>query len=315
MQAATALAALLATAMPQDPPVQDPAAQDPTETRVEDIVVLGRPLDEAARDFVYSLTVPARGRGLARWRDTVCVGVVNLRGEAAQYLVDVISTRAEDLGLEIGGPGCSPNVIITFADDGGGMARAMVEAEPAAFRVGGSGMDLGRTALGRFQEGDAPVRWWHMALPIHAETGRIAVRIPGEVDNEGNPSAPTLSTFGSMLTTSVRDDLNKVIIVVDVDGVAHLTGPQLADYLSMVALAQIDPRGEIEGFPTILNVLDDPAVTDSMTDWDLAFLRALYRDDRALRRNPAVLASGIASDLARTLKAEPVNDDAEQAGD
>lgn len=304
MLAATALAALLATAAPQDPPVQDPPVQDPAEIRVEDIIVLGRPLDEAARDFVYSLSVPALGRGLARWRDTVCVGVVNLRGEAAQYLIDVISTRAGDLGLRTGDPGCSPNVIITFADDGAGMARAMVEAEPAAFRVGGSGMDLGRAALGRFQEGDAPVRWWHMSLPINSETGRIAVRIPGETDNEGNPSAPSISTFGSLLTTIIRDDLNKVIVIVDVDGVAHLTGPQLADYLAMVSLAQIDPRGDTTGFPTILNVLDNPAVADGMTDWDLAFLEALYRDDRALRRNPAMLASGIASDLAGKLRSE-----------
>jgi len=304
MLAATALAALLATAAPQDPPVQDPPVQDPAEVRVEDIIVLGRPLDEAARDFVYSLSVPARGRGLARWRDTVCVGVVNLRGEAAQYLIDVISTRAGDLGLRTGDPGCSPNVIITFADDGAGMARAMVEAEPAAFRVGGSGMDLGRAALGRFQEGDAPVRWWHMSLPINSETGRIAVRIPGETDNEGNPSAPSISTFGSLLTTIIRDDLNKVIVIVDVEGVAHLTGPQLADYLAMVSLAQIDPRGDTTGFPTILNVLDNPAVADGMTDWDLAFLEALYRDDRALRRNPAMLASGIASDLAGKLRSE-----------
>jgi len=308
MLAATALAALLATAMPEAPGVQDPPVQDPTETRVEDIVVLGRPLDEAARDFVYSLSVPARGRGLARWRDTVCVGVVNLRTEAAQYLVDVISTRAEDLGLRIGAPGCSPNVVITFTDDGGAMARAMVEAEPAAFRVGGSGMDLGRAALGRFQEGDAPVRWWHMALPINSETGRIAVRIPGEVDSEGNPSAPTLSTFGSLLTTIIRDDLNKVIVIVDVDGVSDLTAPQLADYLSMIALAQIDPRGDTSGFPTILNVIDNPAAADSMTDWDQAFLRGLYRDDRALRRNPAMLASGIASDLAGTLRSERQDD-------
>ena len=43
---------------------------------------------------------------------------------------------------------------------------------------------------------------------------------------------------------------------------------------------------------------------DSMTDWDLAFLEALYRDDRAMRRNPAVLATSIASDLARDLRAE-----------
>lgn len=303
MLAATALAALLITTAPQDP-VPGASVQDPNETRVDDIVVLGRPLNEAARDFVYSLAVPARGRGLARWRDTVCVGVVNLRGEAAQYLADVISTRAEDLGLKVGAPGCSPNVVITFADDGAEMARAMVRAEPAAFRVGGSGMDLGRAALGRFQEGDAAVRWWHMALPINSETGRIAVRIPGETDNEGNPSAPSISTFGSLLTTIVRDDLNKVIVIVDVDGVAHLTAPQLADYLSMVALAQIDPRGDTSDFPTILNVLDNPAATDSMTDWDLAFLEALYRDDRAMRRNPAVLASSIASDLARGLRAE-----------
>lgn len=303
MLAATALAALMITTAPQDP-VPGASVQDPTETRVDDIVVLGRPLNEAAREFVSSLSVPARGRGLARWRDTVCVGVVNLRGESAQYLVDVISTRAEGLGLKVGAPGCSPNVVITFAEDGAEMARAMVRAEPTAFRVGGSGMDLGRAALGRFQEGDAAVRWWHMALPVDPYSGAIAVRLPGQTDSEGNPSAPMISSLGSRLTTTIRDDLSKVIVIVDVDGVGHLTGPQLADYLAMVALAQIDPRGDTSGFPTILNVVDDPAATDSMTAWDLAFLEALYRDDRSMRRDPTHLVSSIAADLARGLRAE-----------
>ena len=116
--------------------------------------------------------------------------------------------------------------------------------------------------------------------------------------------APADGTYVVDTTAMTITGPSTLVTGTDVDGVAHLTGPQLADYLSMVSLAQLDPRGEIAEFPTILNVLDNPAVADSMTDWDLAFLEALYRDDRALRRNPAVLASGIASDLARGLRAE-----------
>ena len=59
-------------------------AQETPETTVEDIVVLGMPLREQVETFVDDVTAPATGWGPARWdeRRGICVGVVNLRGDA-----------------------------------------------------------------------------------------------------------------------------------------------------------------------------------------------------------------------------------------
>ncbi|MDP2117219.1 MAG: hypothetical protein Q8J71_07465, partial [Brevundimonas sp.] len=74
----------------------------------------------------------------------------------------------------------------------------------------------------------------------------------------------------------IRDDLNKVIIVVDLDRIDGVMLPQLADYLALVALAQVDPDGDTSRFSTILNLFDDPEGSPGLTGWDRAYLEALY---------------------------------------
>jgi len=76
----------------------------------------------------------------------------------------------------------------------------------------------------------------------------------------------------------IRDDLLKVLMLVDVDRVGPVNIAQLGDYLIMAAYAQIDPEGDTEGFDTILNLFDDPAVP-GLTAWDSSYLAALYAAD------------------------------------
>lgn len=277
--AAALLAALLIVpAAAQETPALQ--ADTEAETRVdEEVVVRGRRLSEIefdirlyVRDFLESVTAPARGRGYARWNRRVCIGVHNLENTAAQYIVDRISSLALDVGLETGEPGCSPHVNILFATDAAEMASLMVESQPRVFRPAGgnAGTDLGLVALDDFVKSDRAVRWWHVSLPVDARTGVVAMAMPGQ-------GAPTIAVAGaSRIHSGIRDDLQYVIIIVDATKLSGKTWQQLADYLAVVSLAQIDPKTDPEEYDSILNLFTNPVAYSGLTDWDRSFVRALY---------------------------------------
>jgi len=296
---ALAFAAALASApMTEAAPVQQaspatvrtPGADAPTD--LEDIVVEGRRLEEATHAFVDEVGQPARGRGLARWRDGVCIGVVNLRGETAQYIVDRVSTVAQDLGLKPGAPGCAPSVLIIATVDSNAFTEAFVSRRPRLFVVGGSGMDLGRNALRRFETTERPVRWWNVSAPVDGDTGDIAVRLPGQ-------DAPIIATRQpSRFSTQIVDDTKRVFVIVDIDKINGVTLAQLGDYLAMVTLAQVNPDADTSGYATVLNLFNDPERTEGLTNWDLAYLRGLY-DAQRTRLNLHANSSEIASTIIR----------------
>ncbi|MDI1326684.1 MAG: hypothetical protein PSV23_07770 [Brevundimonas sp.] len=286
------------------PPVQEPAAQ--SATILEDVVVEQRRLEEFVQDFVGQVAAPAPRRGLARWQGGICVGVINLRNEAGQYIADRISRVGMDLGLTPGDPGCKPNIVVAFTADGAELASSLVGRNRRAFRMGGS-VNRDIVALRAFETSDAPVRWWHVSIPVDSETGDRAIRLPGDVNpSTGQPSAPVISVFAaSRLNSQIRDDMNKVMIIVDVDGMAATNLNQLADYLTFVALAQVDPDAQTAGYDTILNVFNAPQSVDGLTEWDMSYLSSLYRVQDAPQRrvNPAAQATSMASDMIRDRRA------------
>ena len=287
MMLVAALAAALMTVSPQAAPQQVPPAQAPaTEAPValEDVTVTGRSLDTLIEEFVTEVAEPNPNRGLARWRGSFCVGVANLKGEAAQYLVDRISTVGEDLGLRKGAPGCRPNVLIVATDEASAVAQAMVRERRSRVRLGAGGTDRGLTALRDFQETERPVRWWQQTMLIDSQTGQRAQRIPGEcrppcqtIDHE----VPGVSIFAaSRLNTQLVNDSQRMVVIIDATKVSDLSILQLADYIAMISLAQIDPDAETGRYASILNVMDDPEAAESLTTWDLTYLRGLYEAER-----------------------------------
>lgn len=261
--------ALLLNLTPLDRAQEPPPEQD-EPAQVDDVVVHGQRLEEITRQFTRAVAAPARGRGAAVWRDRICVGAVNIRAEAAQYIVDRVSTVAQDLGVATGPPGCRPNVFIIGAADAAGMITAAIQARPRNFVVGAGGMDRGYSALNETATADRPVLWWHVSLPVMTDSGHRAVRLPGE------PQVPYAKLrSASRLNQPIHDELQRVIIVFGVDGMQGATLEQLADYFSMVALAQVDPYADTSGFDTVLNLFSETS-SPGLTDWDWAYLRALY---------------------------------------
>jgi len=269
----------------QEPPPQTPPARP--SAQLDDVVVEGRQLEALVRNFVTEVSQPANNRGLARWNRPICVGAVNLRNGVGQYVVDRISDVARELEVEAGEPGCRPNILIVAADDGAALASAIVEDRPRNFDLRHNGTDAGTRAFRNFRTGDQPVRWWQISMPIDSDTGDRAVRLPGD----GAP--PVIRVFSaSRLRTQIRDDMLRSVIIVDVERLAGANLVQLADYLALVALAQVDAEADTSAFPTILNLFEDPASAPAgLTDWDRSYLTALYEHDQLrINRNSQVRA-------------------------
>jgi hypothetical protein len=226
-------------------------------------------------DFIIEIGDPAsRGRGYARWRDRLCVGVYNLPDQTvAQYIADKITVTALESGLKTGSPGCQPNLHIIFSPDARELASTMVEDSPSMFRPFGNteGTTQGVAALEQFKTSEAPVRWWQITMVVD-ETGQPAIELPGL-------GTPVVRGVASRLKSPINDAIWGSLIIVDAGKLDNVKWPQLADYLAMVSLAQVDSNARPSGYDSILNLFSAGNPPRGMTDMDRTYLRALYEMD------------------------------------
>lgn len=313
IQSLVAVLAAVVLGAPQD------SVQEPRPTQLEDVEVTAARAD-MARTFVNRVAAPARGRGLGKWR-SVCPGIANLDRAVAQPIADRIAWRAAEIGIEVEDPGCEANIIIVFTTDAPALTNALVEADPRVFRHGGGGIDRGSAALREFRASEQPVRWWSLNVPIDSETGRRAVRVPG--DRAGGPVPPRVAellgcnpsdcvgagvpmiqvTAASRLNSQIVDQLYKSIVIVDIDAASGLSTAQLADYLAMVSLSQVDPEADTGAFDTVLNLFSNPSGVAGLTDWDMSYLSALYGSP-SRRRSVGAQADAVAAIMVRDARAE-----------
>lgn len=250
---------------------------DGVPTEVDSVEVLGRrgSVEEETRSFVSAVASAPAGTNLARWHGRICVGVANLASPYAQLVADRISTVGGALGLEIGEPGCRANIMVIFADDATDVARKIVAEDPAAFTPSQSRATLGDSALSDFQNVERPVRWWHISMPVEVDTGRPPVM---KTVGDGVIEVPVLDVRQlSRLHSGVRNDLQRVVVVVDVTRLHGANLASVADYVSMVSLAQVRPDVDItERLPSILGLFSGQPSSDRLTEWDIDYLQSLY---------------------------------------
>lgn len=265
-----------------------PAAPQDEAVALDDVVLTGRRMEEAVRQYVESVSAPARTRGLARWDTEICVQVVNFSPAVEAEIAGRIRDVATALEIPVEGEGCDPNIVVMGADDGPALASAIVDRfRSRFFRFGATRTNRGSAALERFRISDSPVRWWHVSLPVHAVTGAPMIRLPGE----GSVTLPCASRSTATLDLSVAgiggarhgsrcnaitDRIIGLWIVVDVNAPPALTVTQLSDYLAFVAMAQVEPDADMSSFDTVLNLFERPDAVDGITAWDETYLLSLY---------------------------------------
>ncbi len=262
----------------QEAPQPAPAQAEPAP--LDDVVVRGR-LEEQVRRFTEGASNPVRSRGLARWRGPVCIGVYNFQREAGQQIADGLVHAGEALNVPIKDGPCEPNIMIIGAADSRAVATQWVGREYREFRPNIARAALSREKLEHFTTADVPVRWWAISRPAYFDilTGR-------RVLTNGPGRGPIAIHTAMNRERHTRDDLQRLIIILDVDRVASVSAENLIAYLTMVSFAQIDMQAEMSEFPTILNLFRPGYAATGLTSWDEAYVQGLYDVWRDLRIEP-----------------------------
>lgn len=232
--------------------------------------------------FVHQVT-RLEGEFVGRWREEVCPMVVGVSDEQAYF----IESRLVEVQNQVrnrnkkADPKCSPNVFIIVTNEAEQVLADWKERDPGMFRW------KSRDGVSR-SGGTGPVRTWHNAI-LTAADGRAV-----------GPNAPLGQTAGSArVTTGSRLDIeatscplrgrleagcwehiNAVVVLVDTRATGKVTVAQLADYIAVVTLSQIDLSSNFGSIDSILRLFSQPppeVSPEGLTEWDHAFLNGLYR--------------------------------------
>lgn len=210
---------------------------------------------------------------LARFEDPVCPGIMGLTLDAAELMVDRIRYNAENLGLRLASEnGCAPNLIVAFVPDAKGQMAALDHAHGYLF----SALDLTEKRALLAEAG--PARVWTTTVM----RTRDGMPVYGSNPRAGDPmsSAPVVSMWmaHSRIYLPIRNDIAQVLVVFDRDQVKGKTLIQLADYATMRGLAKTKPAANAKAMDTILALFDGGAPPTGLTQFDRAYLAALYED-------------------------------------
>jgi hypothetical protein len=242
----------------------------------------------------------ADGKGqLARWSTPICPAAMGLPGEFDAFIVSRIREVAAQSGVKTAPEACQANVVVMVTRDPAAFTRRLVTLKEHA--LAGGRWPIDKVKLEAFANDTRPVRWLYMSDTVQSSGGEAATAAPrsagisnGRSDGPhgleaflGAGALPSAPQFGnvhpSRLTPTGEQAFSQIVIVVDADRIAGLDAGQLSDYLSMVALAQIRSDATFVGINTVLNLFSpdrDPAQRPAgLTDWDTAYLKALYGSD------------------------------------
>ncbi|HEV7690980.1 MAG TPA: hypothetical protein VGO52_09165 [Hyphomonadaceae bacterium] len=299
----------LALAMHASPAV----AQKPEQSgrSSDERVIVPGSAEEAIKNFVGQIaaTTSRSENQLARWNQVICPSMVGMRADFAQLVLDRIGSRATEIGLAAGEPGCRPSILIIVSKQPDAVAKGLVDSYKR--RLGyylASGKTLGRDALGDFAKSTAPVRWWHVNYDVSADGDQpLGNKLaPGVgMGTKKNSATPTMANrHPSRILRTTRQDAGMAFLIVDARQIEGMDLMALADYLAMASLAQLDPKADTSAYPTIFNLFDqhreDASRPKSLTEWDIAYLTGVYdmtRESGSVARQQAEIAKSMNKDL------------------
>lgn len=275
------------------------------------IVVTGQlPLgEEETLDIVRRVARPVDGQ-LARFQQPVCPQVIGFEAQYEAVVERRIKATAERVGARAGGNGCVANLYVVIVDDGRQFVQALSRQRPIA--LGG----LTRHELDRLASEEGAARAWSSTVLTNsdgavggtpAQGGRdaLAALNNGYGPNLGMTSdAKVMRVYeGSTINPSTRQAIASAWVVIETGATFGKTLTQIADYAAMRGLAMVRPAELAASGDTILALFEPgaDASVPELTDFDLAYLKGLYRIQgrRWARQQVRQLADAIARENER----------------
>ena len=241
--------------------------------------------------FVFAMSVRYLNDALSRWNRPVCPLVAGLPREQGEFVLARLSQIATQSKAPLADEHCKANFYVVVTREPEALLKAWHARDP--------NMYMTRNGWGHvrnFLDTPRPVRVWYnnefrssdgTALSADSVAAALAGGLPGMAGTSlgmqlalANIPSSTVPT-GTRLRRGAVQTLSSVIVVVDARRVENLQLVQVADYIGLVGLAEVNLDADVGSAPSITKLFRDaPDAPQGLSSFDQAFLAALYRADQ-----------------------------------
>jgi hypothetical protein len=261
-----------------------------------------RETEKRVHEFVSHVPVMSNtDESFARWDTPICPLIAGLSRDDGEFVLTRLSEIAASVGAPLDSRKCRANFIVLVTSDPVASLKTWAvrtdyqhlfgEADPEKIKI--------------FLKTQRTIRVWYNEQQVPAENGSVLT--PGPSFSNGS----VLSGPGAMGVTTVRSfDANRlewnavwtissVIEVVDAGAMKGFKFGQMADYIAMAGLAKFNLDADLGTAPTILRLFKgtDDAEPPSLSDWDKAYLKALYHTRQSSRLQTDLIRQSMVRDI------------------
>lgn len=238
-------------------------------------------LRAAVDHFVFSTLVLFGHDTYPRWDRPICPLVAGLPKNDGDFILARISQAARAAGAPLAGRGCHPDLFVMATSRPKLLLRLWWKRDPNLYNT-----HDGIAPVWQFIASHRPVHvWYNIALgcggsPMSTSAPDGSLAAAGVLISGGG----TVCGQGvdTLLVNATARKFSSVIVVINKRRVHGMTYGQLAAYIALVGLAQINPDAKVGAVPTILHLFQGVQHPPSgLTAWDRALLYGLYHTNSA----------------------------------
>jgi len=235
-------------------------------------------LQRKVNTFLSSVIVHHHDWSFARWDQAVCLLVASLSHDEGEFMLTRLSAIVRAAGAPLAPETCKPNFFVVVSPEPAVLLRKWRHRDPHLFDN-----TFGEAKVKRFINTPRPIRVWYNAEFIGSDgTTFFADSLPGGavvgISGLGQMTYPVNNRArGSRLLYDDVPAISTAIVIVDSNRIEGLKFGQLADYVALIGLAEVNLDKDLGDVPTILHLFSARAGAkqQGLTPWDEAFLKAL----------------------------------------
>jgi hypothetical protein len=260
-----------------------------------------REAEKRVREFVSHVPLMSNSdESFARWNTPICPMIAGLPRDEGEFLLTRLSEVAVSVGAPLGSRQCRANFIVLVTSDPAASLKVWAARADYRHLFG----DADPQEIQTFLQTRRAIRVWYNEQQVAAENGSVLA--PGALSNglvTSGPEAMGVTTVRSFSANRLEWNavwtISSVIEVVDAGAMNGFNFGQMADYIAMAGLAKFNLDADFGSAPTILRLFNgNDTKTSSMSDWDKAYLKALYHARQSSRLQPDLIRESMLRDLA-----------------
>jgi hypothetical protein len=222
---------------------------------------------------------------LVRWNVPICFFAAGLPEEDMNAVSARLTQIISRAGVSPAREPCQPNFSVIATSEPGRVLEAWYARNRQLFG------DATAAQIRQFLDsaGSRPILVWRNIDRGRKAGTRLGHFVPSNNNAESSPFVrnAVLSFFS-------------VFAIVDTNLASHATPDQLADYIAMAGLSNVDLDADIGSAPSILRLfVSSPTPPAGLSSWDAAFIKALYQSDQTSRSQRRDIAERVMNEISR----------------